>query len=346
MKKILVFIGLLFIANVSADTIVKTSRFKNIKDSDTIHTWWWKDPIDSIVKTTNGRLSNVNIKSGANISYTKMDSTGTIKARRGKFDTLVVDTLRSTKRISVDTLTTKKITSTQAIVGDSIAVRAISQKDTNGLILHKPRIKGQTIYDSLMARNTIKMNLCDSAGVLNHWASVIVTDSIKSRHARIQSLFIDTIHNFKADTITADNIIMRQPNGTFLLGYPTDQFDGYRFDTVKYIVYYNTYTHDTIVELFFKNKVYDTSKGASFLSDSLLPSIVRPNGTARLFSIEVFDSAFICPGTVIINSAGTVSFLSWKHSGGIAGTPDSYSGGNFVTTKLKGHMPFSIRYRK
>jgi len=186
------------------DTVRLSPRYKTFAASDTgdtIYTWAWRDPVDSIVSVINGKIGDINISANAIINPSKIDSTKPFIMRKGLFDTIYVDTLKARAIKYSGTLLGDSLKITRLAIIDSISARTIAQKDTtNKLTIWSPRIKGTGIItcDSSYTHHGTGVITCDSSFARIATAPTIESIysnsySITAEHAKITS--IDTLWN-------------------------------------------------------------------------------------------------------------------------------------------------------
>lgn len=213
MKNILLFVVFLSSCLLAAggDTVKLTSRYIGINDFDTVFTWWWTDPVDSIVKTVNGKLGNINIASDANILPSKLDSTSTIVSRRIRADTIIADSvkaraLRVTGKFNGDSMSL----SVRATI-DSLSVRVLAKKGTDSLQINSPSLIAPRAYSGLrIASGGIRIN---SGGIVDTGrlsvVGGIVTDSMEVVTINADTLvsLYSTAEKISCDTFNSTVII-------------------------------------------------------------------------------------------------------------------------------------------
>jgi hypothetical protein len=374
-----VFLLIVFLSSClfasGGDTVRLTSRYRiHTNDDDTIYSWWWHDPIDSTVKIVNGRLGDLNIAADAKIKFSKLDTTGTLKARRINVDTLSVDTIKCKGQLSVDTIYAKRVSLTRTLTADSAALRAISGKDSLSLQIDHAQLNDAWFEGDIKTTGGVDINLTDSIGAdtVPHYkyASLLKIDSLTARAARVRRLRADTLYlhhdstdtsyrengaivrdslkyvlidsikskKFYVDTIVTNKITNASADvdsfGTFVLHYPVGQFVRAQLDTVWFKKSIPYGNAQFQTVELYFKTLSDSSNGTTFATDTLVPVSVRPLSNTNVLLMSVYDGAATRSGGIQLTSGGALSFL--KESSGLITT--------FTNSGLKGHPSQTIKY--
>ena len=345
---ILTFMGSAFATG--GDTVRLSSRYRyyvyNDAIRDTIWHWYWRDPIDSIVKTLNGRAGNINLSSTANIDPAKLDTTKNLWMRTIKSGTITADSMRLNRGISVDSLSVKRIKngSLGRVVISKPSVDSITGTFSYSKVDSADRLVVRQILcvnDSLHPSSPIGA-IANLDYVYTKAISCRVRTDTTGGFAAIDTLQtrVGIMDSLDVRSIIADTIRGRVINGDsigkFVLGY--GGFTAYQRDTVDYI--YRVFP-DTIIELYFRG-ISGTSNGSGIASDSTIPAFLCPRVSVNQ-PIVVLDSNYVLvPGVVDIypDGAGT-SIYPVK----IVGNRITYTG-SFWAALTKGYYKFSVRYKK
>jgi hypothetical protein len=208
MKKIFLAVSLLS-ALVFSDNIDYPAAFDNTQDGDVIffdvHVG---GPFDTVANVVNGRLDNANIKTGANILPTKLDSSKTLFMRVVDADT--VKNARSVATVDISASGTSGLNIINGTVGTFGGLVSVDTlKSTKGISATNANLSAGLIattgtFSSVLGADTIRSTKGIRATNANLSAGLIATTGTFSSAVNVDTL--NSTKGIKATNFTGNHI--------------------------------------------------------------------------------------------------------------------------------------------